>query len=240
MNKNKKTVLFKLLFVVVFLAGLGAGAPPAGAAVEGTIEHGADSSRFDHLGTGYALIGAHAELDCQSCHTDGIFTNLATQCADCHNNELAEGMSANHIPVTQSCDVCHTTLTFSITISAETIDHSAVDAMACSTCHDGVSATGKNASHVQTNLECDACHNANSWVTSSFDHSFVGDQSCVDCHNGAQATGKSSRHIATSDLCNTCHTTSNWIPVATVDHSQVLGACADCHDASILKIAGRK
>jgi len=199
------------------------------AVVDGAIEHEENSSSFDHLGTGFPLLGAHAQLDCQACHTEGIFEDLATQCADCHNGNTAPGVTANHAPVTESCDTCHNVDSFVVATST-TMDHTILNGMSCSSCHDGITATGKHPTHLETALECDACHNTNIWTTTGFDHSAVSGQACVTCHNGTDATGKGSTHIATTDLCNACHTTSSWIPITTVDHGQVMGACSSCHD----------
>ncbi|MEZ5557949.1 MAG: hypothetical protein R3E86_05305 [Pseudomonadales bacterium] len=44
-----------------------------------------------------------------------------------------------------------------------TVDHSEVLG-SCSSCHDGVTATGKPADHPNTTAECDNCHSTSGWL----------------------------------------------------------------------------
>ena len=60
---------------------------------------------FDHSVTAFPLTGAHAELECESCHLGGEFRALDTACAACHNEpEFHAGAF-----VGQACDACHDT-----------------------------------------------------------------------------------------------------------------------------------
>ena len=51
---------------------------PAGAAQIGP-------SKFDHLTTGYELLGAHLNVPCESCHVGAIFKGTPRDCASCHS-----------------------------------------------------------------------------------------------------------------------------------------------------------
>ena len=103
-----------------------------------------DLAAFDHAArTGFALVGAHAALDCQSCHTptttDGrtvhTFTGLDAECAACHAEDSPH---AGQFEGT-SCAACHDAQAF--TIAA--FDHDATDfpldgaheRVACGSCH---------------------------------------------------------------------------------------------------------
>jgi hypothetical protein len=63
---------------------------------------------------------------------------------------------------------------------------------ACSTCHNGVNATGKPANHFITSLQCDSCHNTRTWLPLiPYRHTspnYPGDHApgirCVSCHTG--------------------------------------------------------
>ncbi|MCU7949355.1 MAG: hypothetical protein KZQ69_04900, partial [gamma proteobacterium symbiont of Bathyaustriella thionipta] len=60
----------------------------------------------------------------------------------------------------------------------------------CSSCHNGTSATGKNAKHIAATNQCDACHRNNSWTPATrVDHLEV-QGTCSSCHNGSTAPGK--------------------------------------------------
>ena len=189
-----------------------------------------DASEFDHSITGFTLDGNHSLLDCESCHVGGVFDELPRECSHCHDNVFAIGTSPSHIPVVEACDTCHSTLGFEASAMTTLMDHSVLAGQPCMGCHNGIDATGKSATHVQTILDCDACHNVNSWLVTAFDHNNVNGQPCVSCHNGVEATGKHASHIASSDTCDSCHLTSAWLPLTQVDHTQVFGPCVDCHD----------
>src|SRR3546814_9191663 len=67
------------------------------------------------------------------------------------------------------------------------------------TCHNGTTATGKNASHLPTTASCDQCHRTIAWTPATFNHSGVTVGGCNTCHNGTTATGKRSEEH-TSEL----------------------------------------
>ncbi|WP_455219930.1 hypothetical protein, partial [Kaarinaea lacus] len=190
-------------------------------------------SEFDHSSTGFTLDGQHTLIDCEKCHLGGVFDELPRQCAECHDNIFTVGTNSNHIPVFEACDICHTTQGFESSAMTTVMDHSILVSQPCMGCHDGVTATGKPPNHIPTVLDCDACHNVNSWLVSSFDHSSVSGQPCISCHNGIDASGKHASHIPSSETCDACHRTTAWLPPTQVDHSEVTGPCADCHNGFI-------
>ena len=159
---------------------------------------------FDHFQTGFPLTGAHASVECASCHVGGKFVGTPRVCADCHNSVRAEGKPANHIQTQSTCDSCHTSKQWQVV----RFDHSSVTGT-CSSCHDGLRAAGKTATHPKTTQDCASCHNTSSWAGARFDHSGVSG-SCASCHNGTTATGKTATHIATTAGCDSCHRTTAW------------------------------
>jgi len=199
------------------------------------------SQSFDHMTTGFPLDGAHATIDCESCHVGGQFEELSTQCTACHDGVFSVGMSADHIPVADSCDVCHSTLSFSDSSSA-LMDHSVISGQTCVSCHNGITASGKPVTHVPTTDSCEFCHDINAWTpTFAFDHAqAIGE--CYDCHNGIIASGKDeATHINSTNVCGACHlSTTQWAPVLdfNVDHAQVLGVCSSCHNNIIARGKG--
>jgi hypothetical protein len=109
------------------------------------------------------------------------------------------------------------------------VDHTAVIGT-CNTCHNGVTASGKPATHIVTSAQCDACHSTLAWTPAHFDHAGVSG-SCSTCHNGTSATGKPANHVLTTAQCDVCHTTTAWTPVH-FDHSAVSGSCSTCHNGT--------
>ena len=126
---------------------------------------------FDHLQSGFPLIGAHRRIPCESCHAGGAFEGTPTDCRTCHGNtgSLAlTGKPANHIQTSSPCEDCHSTIAW----SPARFDHTGVTA-ACSTCHNGTTATGKSATHLPTANSCDDCHTTAAWSPARFDHTGV-------------------------------------------------------------------
>jgi hypothetical protein len=172
-------------------------------------------------------------VQCDVCHTGSNFTAFrpATmshtgtngQCSTCHNgayvsvgSQGAQAKNATHITTTAQCDTCHTTAAW---IPA-TGKHDANSPGRCSTCHNGISATGKNPLHIPTAAQCDSCHNNYvAFKPAAMNHTGTASQ-CSTCHSGSYiaqgARGKSSSHITTSQQCDSsgCHSsTTTWTVV---------------------------
>lgn len=186
---------------------------------------------------------------CDTCHTyvawtpthfdHASLTPAANgRCSTCHNGISAKGLSSapRHIPVGgQQCDSCHSTIGWVPT----SFDHSQVSsANGCTTCHNGVNASGKKTNHLKTIQQCDLCHATNAWTPSVFAHTTqqLGGQTCNQCHNGTVATGRpltgAKAHTVApmTNNCDACHTPSAWTP-ATMNHSGATN-CASCHNIS--------
>jgi len=178
---------------------------------------------------------------------------LSGNCNQCHSVKNAgAGFRAKmdtHIPTSDTCQTCHWPIGFN---STGFVDHKEVFGK-CSSCHDGVIAIGKSASHIQTTQECSDCHTTDGFLTlnpdGTFDHSNI-TSPCSACHNGATAKGTDSApsppgHPSISVECNNCHTTVTF-SAPFVNHSTVTpGSCGQsgCHDglstANGLPITGK-
>jgi len=204
------------------------------AGVTHAVETGIRSS-FDHVQTGFPLLGAHAQADCQTCHLQGIFKGTPRQCEVCHTqgSRIASTFKTiGHPQTVMPCSQCHSS---QVTWAGARFDHIGVTPGSCATCHNGVTATGKPVNHVVTNAPCDQCHRTAAWLPAGFDHFGVVPGTCTTCHEAGNATRKPQGHVATLSQCDVCHTTSAWKPAA-VDHADaavvVDGQCATCHGLS--------
>ena len=189
---------------------------------------------FDHLTTGFELLGQHRDLPCESCHANALFKGTPRECSACHGVGTAiraTAKTATHILSTDRCDSCHTPNAW---IPAVNFDHAEARG-SCSTCHNGVQAQGKGPTHIQTDLECDACHSTLSWAGAVFNHTGV-TTGCASCHDGVQATGMPANHIPTSGVgCEACHSTTNFTTFSgtPMNHSAVTAAtCQSCHETA--------
>jgi len=157
-------------------------------------------------------------------------------CVSCHDGIVASGKSTIHINTTNDCGACHAQYpSLWIPVPASVVDHTQVIGT-CSSCHDGVIATGKGSNHIVTTLECDVCHTTSQWLASVIDHTgFIGN--CISCHDGISARGKGPNHINSTNVCDACHAIypAAWVPVApaAVDHAEVIGTCSSCHNGVI-------
>lgn len=190
---------------------------------------------FNHNQTGFPLTGAHVKVECETCHTGGVFKGTPTDCAGCHTagrRVVAPFKSVNHMPTNAACNTCHTQ---AITFLNAKFNHVGVQPKACMTCHNGKTAIGKPNGHPVTNLSCDSCHRTSAWLPPGFDHA-PPLASCITCHIvGGSAKGMNpATHVPTSgQSCDACH--KNYLTFllgATYDHvaGKVLpGSCATCH-----------
>jgi hypothetical protein len=190
---------------------------------------------FDHLTTGFELIGQHRDLQCESCHVNAIFKGTPRDCAACHGvgTEVhATAKPAEHILSSNRCGACHTPIAFKPAVN---FDHAEVRG-SCSSCHNGVQAQGKGPTHIQTDLECDTCHSTIGWAGAVFNHAGV-TTNCASCHDGINAKGMPPTHIPTGGApCEACHSPTNYVTFAgtTMNHAAVSGmACASCHEAGM-------
>ncbi len=159
-----------------------------------------DDATFDHNLTNFPLEGKHADVECESCHQNGQFKGLDTACAACHlKDDAHDGRFGT------TCETCHTPAAW----DQATFDHSLTN----------FPLEGKH-----TNLECRACHQADT---------FKGlDTACEACHL------KDDAHDGQFGTeCGACHTPAAW-DQATFDHSKsgfpLDGAharvdCKQCH-----------
>ena len=88
-SSSLRTALALLAALLVLAAGLAA----------------AQSDRFSHASTRFALTGAHATARCESCHVQGLFKGTPMQCVACHSagsrTPTATPMPAGHMATTQ-------------------------------------------------------------------------------------------------------------------------------------------
>jgi hypothetical protein len=169
----------------------------------------------------FPLTGAHAAVDCDSCHKNAAnskFQIMSTMCYSCHEAEYKSTTAPSHVANAYSttCDQCHGTDNW---LSAK-FDHNSV----------GFPLTGGHAVPPRACTDCHANNNFN--LTST---------ACIGCHQKDFQGATNPSHLLSgfSTTCQQCHTTIAWQP-ATFDHSKtafpLTGShtvpprqCADCH-----------
>jgi hypothetical protein len=181
--------------------------------------------------------------DCGVCHNTANFADafvdhsgpevVGKRCDTCHDGGAggAIGKDAGHVVTNEDCSVCHEPGTFATAVFNHTgiVDN-------CASCHDGVTATGKDAktnpAHIPTSQDCSVCHIPTAFADARFDHQGIVDN-CASCHDGETARGKMPPpdHVPTNGDCSNCHQTTGFIP-ATFDHAGIVDNCSSCHDGA--------
>ncbi len=183
-----------------------------------------DKSKFDHNSTGYPLVGKHAAVACEKCHTpknvtaadvrtllpkrSSTYLGLGRACKSCHADQHAGQFTA-------TCDQCHTEAGWK---PAPKFSHD----------RSRYPLTGK---HV--NVECAACHNKKVPGTNAVTYRGLAFSKCSDCHGDPH-------HGKFTQACSACHTTGGWQQVSgrEFDHSRTKFplrgahakvACKGCH-----------
>jgi len=218
-----------------FMAAILLAAPMLFVSPTATAQVASARSDFNHNKTGFPLTGAHARVQCETCHAGGVFKGTATDCAGCHTvgrRVVAPAKSNSHIITTASCETCHTN---AVTFLGARYNHIGVLPKTCLTCHNGRTAPGKPNNHIATSLSCDSCHRTSSWLPAGFDHAPPLDN-CDTCHKaGGKAKGVPANHVvvAPGQACDACHKSGfTTFLGAFFDHtSQNTTVCTTCHVA---------
>ena len=170
-------------------------------------------SSFNHVTTGFELVGGHNLTQCSDCHSVNT-ANATAECFICHEsnyNSAEEHLSRNY---PKTCEDCHNTTNWEST----TFDHN----------NTNFALTGSH-----TNTECSDCHNSGYVGTSTL---------CFDCHQTDFNNSINPNHsqAGISHECEDCHSTNNWNPSSfnhTTTGFELVGGhnltqCSDCHSVS--------
>ena len=213
-------------------------------------------AQFDHnTFTSFPLTGAHVNVACVQCHTNGRFAGTPKDCASCHLTDYQQTTNPNHAAAgfPQDCSICHSTAQW----QGARFDHSRTRfpltgahlQQTCTACHTGGTYSGLDPACVSCHLtnfnnttnpnhtaagfpqQCDVCHSTTAWTPASFDHSrtnfpLTGAHTTVACAN-CHVGG---RYTGTPTDCYSCHKTE----FTTVTNPNHVAAgfptnCALCH-----------
>ena len=169
----------------------------------------------------FPLTGAHAAVDCDSCHKGAAtsqFQTLSTDCYSCHAADYKSTSNPNHVSskFSTTCQQCHGSDNW---LNAK-FDHSAT----------GFPLTG---GHSAPPRLCADCHVNNNYNLSS--------TACVSCHLKDFQGTTTPNHAAAgfAQTCEQCHNTSSWLNatfnhgstgfVLTGSHTVPPRQCIDCH-----------
>lgn len=173
-----------------------------------------------HQAGRFPLLGAHATVPCESCHTPARngqlqFVNRPVTCFGCHAATFRDARSPDHSAARFSPD--------------------------CTTCHTQVSWAGATFDHNTTRFPLAGRHLAVTCQGCHADGAYQGKPtSCASCHQAAYDASVEPPHAAARfpTLCESCHQGAETWKGGTFDHAAtrfaLTGAhkaatCADCH-----------
>jgi hypothetical protein len=172
-----------------------------------------------HEENGFALNGAHGNLDCATCHTSETnlrFDRIGNDCINCHLTDFNNTINPDHksAEFSTNCSECHNA--FSTSWSPAVFNH---EMFPLTLGH-----------QIE---ECKLCHVDNNFKDTSPD--------CVSCHQTDFNSSQDPNHedAGFSTDCVTCHTTNpSWNPT-TWDHNEfyplngahaaISNDCTACH-----------
>lgn len=196
-----------------------------------------EPAKFNHDRTAFPLAGAHATVQCKSCHLSTMFKEAPKTCIGCHRKD-----DVHKGALGEPCGQCHNERQWKKT----SFDHAKTAfpligkhrGAECVACHKTKAYTGApkdcfschqvdDKHQGQQGRQCADCHDATSWKSvARFDHGVTkfpllgkhAQVECKLCH--ATALFKSAK----SD-CYSCHAKDD-------KHQATLGpACEQCHNA---------
>jgi len=174
----------------------------------------------DHRGSRFPLTGAHAMVDCRSCHSRqgrDTWRGTPTTCDACHKDRAQIVVSFNHSNIGVGCSRCHSTFAW----APSRINHDLWWPL-----------IGR---HKLIESQCTKCHTGGSFTAAS--------PSCAFCHGDLVAKGKTHpdhKALGFPSDCGKCHTPHAWsslrntwhegfFPIAGGDHARYANNCSSCH-----------
>ncbi len=134
-----------------------------------------ENATFDHSRSNFPLTGAHVNVACERCHTDGQFKGLSSACIACHAEP------AFHAGLFDTdCTACHSTVAWTPARfnGAHTFPLNHGGGASCATCHPSS----------LTTYTCYGCHEHNETKIRSkhLKEGISNFQDCVRCHPSGQ------------------------------------------------------
>ena len=174
-----------------------------------------EDALFDHSTSEFPLTGAHSDLDCLECHSEG-YTDTPVACFSCHEDDYNNTSAPDHVAAgfSSSCELCHATISWEQT----TWSHDETGwiltgshiILSCSLCH-------LDNQYEGTPTACFFCHENDYNNTSDPPHQSIGiPLTCELCHNTVSWDEASFDHLI-------------WFPIYTGSHNGEWVSCTDCH-----------
>jgi hypothetical protein len=204
-----------------------------------------DLAGFDHSRTAYPLLGRHAKVVCESCHTPGAKKKPLPHelCADCHAE--AHQRQFEHRPDRGMCESCHTVdgfipATYTVADHADTrfVLEGSHGSLPCFACHPTTQFTDGSTGRrfVIEDITCESCHQDIHYGQFS---AAAKPKDCTDCHGVSTWNEVDFRHDRDSSYqlegehrrvpCGGCHVSVTQSGSTFVKYKPIDPSCKTCH-----------
>ncbi|MCP4573839.1 MAG: hypothetical protein GY838_15890 [bacterium] len=217
-------------------------------------------ARRAHDGTRMPLVGAHARVDCDACHTGpvaGEYVGTQTDCYACHRPDYEATTDPGHLGAGfgTDCERCHGV--FAATWGAGDFNHppsfpliGAHGGLDCRECHtDGFSGAPTDCVSCHRSeydntsepvhpaagfsTDCAACHRTTAWVPSTWDHDVTAFSLTGDHRRQDCVACHDTGYVGTPTDCYACHQSDYDGTTEPVHPAAGFGTdCAACHGTS--------
>ena len=132
-----------------------------------------DDATFDHTRSNFPLTGAHVNVACENCHTNGQFKGLDTTCLACHAEPTEHAGQFG-----TDCAACHTTNAWTpASFNGDhtfPLNHGESGTLSCATCHPSA----------YTTYTCYGCHEHTEANIRGkhLEEGISNFQNCTECH----------------------------------------------------------
>lgn len=193
-----------------------------------------NNTRQIHQQAGFDLVGAHATVDCNRCHTSAsklMFENIRIDCYSCHKvqyeatNHRADGFDTE-------CVRCHSLTGVTWSSIGRGFDHgfyplTGAHNTDCIKCH----TTGEYRTKLST--DCKVCHateyaRAKAAFPGHTNNSKIGKYACSECHNNLSWNYVSFKQH------------DGWFGIYSGTHRGAWTNCTDCHNNDAAYVANCK
>ncbi|MBI5473753.1 MAG: hypothetical protein HY961_15550 [Ignavibacteriae bacterium] len=200
-------------------------------------------TKFNHDQTSFRLIGRHATVACEKCHTAqarsaGKGLKLAhNRCTDCHEDYHKGALERRYIG---DCVACHTPAGFrpsTFTLEAHAVTRFPLTgsdvATPCEKCHTH-DALGCTVLHF-VSTRCESCHKDKHGGQFARE---MAEKSCAQCHSTDDWRPRAFDHAQTGFIlagkhartkCERCHKPVNIAGAMTVQYKGLKPTCESCH-----------
>jgi hypothetical protein len=186
----------------------------------------------DHDATALPLVGAHAQVDCEACHSGPVssqYVGTPSECIFCHQTDYDETINPDHLVAGfgVDCESCHTV--FANTWGSGDFRHP--ESFPLKGGHAGIECSACHSIDFQgLPVDCYSCHQDDYEMATDPDHAATNfPLDCMVCHSTSTWDGAEYNHSATSFPLTGAHVPLDCISCHSTGYTNTPVDCYSCH-----------